>query len=215
MNEENSDKVLSSYIANYRFKYRRGLKRNKNPSDILNVINRLKQYKKYQAQIRKERKIKIQKKEDKIRRKILKEVRRESFRQAFADQLFKPVSNPYIDLIIQARREGKKVVVDPNLEKKYKSMNIYTLWEFRGLPLPRSDYEIKAGQAWGGLKKAWTGYKISKRLGSDLFQESYARATQNFAHLLELPMIPDFADLGASLEDFLKMKKESSNIKIL
>lgn len=155
-------KIYDTFIASYKYKHKN--KRKNSPADILNVIDRLKKYKEYQIQIRSE----VRKKEKKEHKKFLKKVRRESYRKAFKS---KPITNPYIEVILQARRQGKHVLIDPNLEKMYNSINLYTLFEFRSLRLPRSNYEVKAGQAWGGLIKAWKGFKISHRVGDDLYTE--------------------------------------------
>ena len=139
--------------------------------------------------------------------KIIKKYKKEVFKKIFSPT---PVSNPYIELILKERREGKVLpTVDKNLIAKYYSTNMYCLHEFRHMPLPRSDYQIRAGQAWHGLKSAWTGYKISKDNNDDSQTKDYAKATQKWAHMLELPLVPEFDDIGITMKKFeqsLKLK---------
>jgi hypothetical protein len=164
---------------------------------ILSIVERLEGYKKYQQQIRKE----IKKKEDIKVKKLLKRIRKESFRKAYFRQ---PVLNPYIEMY-----EKHRIAVDPKLEARYNSRPLYTFYEFRHLHLPRSGYEIQAGQAWNGLIKSWKGYEISKSMKKKVLTKRYAFTTQRWAWMLDLPMIPDFPE--SSLESFMNSQNISSS----
>jgi hypothetical protein len=159
-----------------------------NQFSINNIIKRLEDYKKYQQTIQKEQRDKERKKI----RKALKKIKKESFKRVYYR---KPVINPYLHMY-----EKHHITVDPRLEERYNSRPLYSLFEFRHLHLPKSDYEIKAGQAWGGLINSWKGYKIAKDNEDRVLTKKYAFTTQRWAWMLELPMIPDFDE--SSLESF-------------
>lgn len=184
--------ALGTTIADYKYRYRN--KRKNCPSDILQVIDRLEKYKEYQKQVKKER----NEYDSKQQKKILKRVRKESFKKAYS---LKPVVNPYVELLISNRQKNNRTV-DKNLEEKYKTKNIYEIYEFRHLKLPRSDYEIPAGHAWNGLIKSWLGFKIAKSNDDTDLMTNYAHATQKWTHMLELQYIPEFEELGVTLAKF-------------
>lgn len=179
---------LGSLIGEYRKKANNN-KFNNSSFDQFNInsiVERLEGYREYQKAIKKEKK----KAQDKKDKKLLKKIRRESYRKAFFK---KAVHNPYIYM-----HEKHRIAIDPRLEQRYNSRPIYTFFEFRHLLLPRSDYEIKAGQAWDGLIKSWKGYKISKSLGKKVLTKRYAFTTQRWAWMLDLPLIPDFPECSLS-----------------
>jgi hypothetical protein len=187
--------VLGSFIADYKHKYRK--KRNTNDSErhqILNIIDRLEKYDKYKKAVKRERSIRLRQQKN----KAFTRIKKESFRRAYFNP--KSIVNPYTYMY-----EKHSMAIDPNLEKRYKSKPIYMFVEFRYLMLPKSDYEISAGQAWGGLIKSWTGYRTSKFMKNKEDMKRYAFVTQRWADMLELPMIPDFDE--SSLESFLNSRK--------
>ena len=115
---------------------------------------------------------------------------------------FKPAYNPYLKMY-----EKLSGTVDPKLLERYRNSNIYSLYEFRHLTLPRSNHDITAGQAWNGLIKAWKGYKISNdnypnRYNNPENAKIYASTIQKWSYLLENPKMPSFPDIGLSAEGF-------------
>ncbi len=164
---------------------------------IKTIIDRLEQYRKYQQTIQREK----SKRRQNEKKKAFTKIKRDSYRKAYSSaHTTKPVSNPYKYLY-----EHHRIAIDPNLSNRYKSKPIYQFYEFRHLMLPKSDYEISAGQAWNGLKNSWRGYKISKDKKNKDNMKAYAFTTQRWADMLELPMIPDFDE--SSLESFLNSRK--------
>jgi hypothetical protein len=189
---------LGSLIASYKLKYKYQKKRY-DPSqqhDILKVIERLEGYKRYQKQIKQEKE--TQKKKN--FRKLLKKVKRESYKKAYS---IKPVNNPYVYMYTR-----HNIVPDPRLMTSYQSKNIYSMYEFRHLKLPKSGYNIMAGHAWGGLIKAWTGFKIAKREGNKERMRLYGSATQAFVNMLEIPMMPHFPELGLPALSLRERRKD-------
>lgn len=176
-------KGLGSYIGDYNRIYKKR-KTGIYQDDILSTIKRLEGYKEYQDQIKKEKYYaKVRKKkafERKVRKKFLRKI-----------YSYKPIVNPYI-----AHYQRNAERLDPNLVKKYTEQNIFLLYEFRHLTLPRTNYKVTAGQALGALRKTWLGFHINKTKGNDMITRYYAEGTQKWNYLLEVPYIPDFSDLG-------------------
>lgn len=183
---------LGSFIGEYNFRY----KKKKLGSDqyyhddLLTIKKRLEGYDRYRKQVAKERKAKETATKKKLEKKVLKKWNKYLYR-------YKPIQNPYVEMYKRLKDR-----VDPKLLEKYTTENIFTLYEFRHLALPRSDYTISAGQAWGGLIKAWRGYKTSVGTGNDEMAVRYASATQKWNYLLEVPNLPDFPHIGISAEGF-------------
>lgn len=207
---DNSQKILGSYIG----KYNRIYKRKKTTKlaeqyDIKNIVNRLQDYKQYRQQIKKERKVKQQLKERKMISKVKKTVNKILYssgtvinKNKHDNFKFKPVYNPYLKMY-----ERLSKTVDPKLLERYKrNSNVYSLYEFKHLTLPRSNHDITAGQAWNGLIKSWKGYKISSgnkyMLPDENNMKIYASAIQKWSYLLENPKMPSFPDIGLSAEGF-------------
>ena len=193
-------RALGSVISSLKYKKRKGeySKKKQSSHDIDVVIKRLEGYKKYKKQLYDQMYNVKRKKEQ----KLLKYIKKISYRKAFS---YKPVSNPYIELYKNGHR--LPTPPDPNLMKQYKLSNIYAHHTFRHLPLPRSGYNVKAGQAWYGLSKAWKGYYISKRYMNEEHQKLYASAAQKWAFVLELDEgIPNFEDIGLSNIGFLNAR---------
>ncbi len=204
----NSTKILGSYIG----KYNRIYKRKKTAKlaeqyDIKNIMNRLEGYKKYSQTIRKERKLKEQKEVKKMVTKVKRVINKALYSDNNDNKTntfkfkFKPVHNPYLKIY-----ERLSSTVDPKLLEKYRTSNVYSLYEFKHLTLPRSNHDITAGQAWSGLKKAWIGFKITQdyqnRFKNLENAKIYASTIQKWSYLLEINRMPSFPDIGISAEGF-------------
>jgi hypothetical protein len=190
--------ALGSLISDYKYKYRtREFTNASDKHQILNIIDRLEQYDEYRKSIKQQKSVKVRC----AKAKALTRIKKESFRRVYFTP--KGLDNPYVHMY-----EKHSIIVDPALEKRYKSKPIYMFHEFRQLMLPKSDYEISAGQAWCGLKKSWVGYKASKTEKNKGNMKTYAFVTQRWAYMLELPYIPDFDE--SSLESFMNSRKLSS-----
>lgn len=200
-----STKILGGYIG----KYNRIYKRKKTAKlteqyDIKNVVDRLTSYKEYSNKVRKQRKLKEVKEERKMVAKVKKTVNKilysNNTNKTKVDK-YKPVHNPYMKIY-----ERLSSAVDPKLLEKYRTTNVYSLYEFRYLTLPRTNHDITAGQAWHGLIKAWKGFKISGGNRCMIRDEDnmkiYASTIQKWNYLLETDRIPTFPDIGISAEGF-------------
>ena len=116
--------------------------------------------------------------------------------------------NPYVHLY-----NNYHIKPDPALATRINNNNLYALYEFRHLKLPKSDFRIMAGQAWGALIKSWKGYYIAKYQGNIQAQQIYAAVTQRWADMLELPYIPDFPDIGVTANAFNETKNKVRILK--
>lgn len=172
--------TLGSLISKY--KYKRG-RNNISDNDIDQVIARLEGYRKFKQKQKQERFVKKRSAERTLKRKLKKA----NYRKMYS---YKAVNNPYISMYNKLRPN-----VDPKLLERYRSTNIYMLYEFRTLKLPRSGYALTAGKAWNGIINAWTGYKIAKRYKDPELELKYANAVQKFAYYLEAPKMPSFEGL--------------------
>lgn len=182
--------TLGSIISNYK----KGGNRKRHAlyqTDINDIVKRLEGYDKYKKQIKKE-KVAQKKRQE---RRAVKKLKKLLYNKIYTK---KPVGNPYLHMYKVAR-------IDPNLLSKYQG-NIYSLYEFRHLPLPKSNYTINAGQAWGALEKSFKGFYIAKRNHNPDLMVRYASATQKWAYMLEAPRMPDFPDIGLSSLGFKHSK---------
>lgn len=184
---------LGSIIASYNHHYKKSTSKN-HQHEISNIIKRLEGYKKYQDKVKAE---KYEYNRGKTR-KLLTKLKKASYKKAYS---FKPVINPYVEMMKKLHTPP-----DPNLLTRYKTANIYSMYEFRHLKLPKSNNQLTAAQGWSGLIKAWKGYKISKHLEDGEKMKKYASATQRFAHILQVPYMPDFPDIGLSAMGFNNAK---------
>lgn len=168
--------------------------------DINTVVKRLEGYKKYQMQLAKENKLIKQKErrnlEKKFRRKVKKMI-----------HTTKPVHNPYMNI-----HKNMLTGIDPKLLERYRYKNAYGLREFRHVKLPKSNYQIDAGQAWGALVKAWDGFYTARRFKDSKKTILYASAVQKFCDMLDLEL-PDFPTIGLSKTGYssAKIMKEFYN----
>lgn len=185
-------RTLGSFIASYKYKYKK--KTGNDQHDVDAIIKRLEGYQKYKRQVRNE----IDNYKRAQNNKFLKKLKKFSYQKAYS---IKPVRNPYAEL-----SRNFHTLPDPKLYERYKSKNIFAMHEFRHLKLPLSNNTITAGQGWHGLIKAWKGYKIAKHWQNDERMKTYASATQKYAHMLMLPTLPDFADIGLSSLGFNNAK---------
>lgn len=175
--------TLGSYISsiNHRSKRKGG---GMYQDDLLSIQRRLEGYKAYQDRIKREQHLH----KEKEKRKVQKKIKKAFYKKIYS---YKPILNPYV-----AHYQRNQDRIDPNLLKRYVENNIFMLYEFRHLTLPRTNYKITAGQAVGGLKKAWTGFYRARRLGSEEEVKYYAAGLQKWNYLLEVPIIPDFSAIG-------------------
>lgn len=172
--------TLGSIISKYKYKRGRG---QISDHDIDQIISRLEGYRKFKQKQKQERFVKKRSATRTLKRKLKKA----NYRKMYS---YKAVNNPYISMYNKLRPS-----VDPKLLERYHSTNIYMLYEFRTLKLPRSGYTLTAGKAWHALTDAWTGYKIAKRYKDSDLELKYANAVQKFAYYLQVPKMPSFEGL--------------------
>lgn len=196
--------ILGSYISKYNRKYKsKKTAKLGQQYDIKNVAERLEAYQRYQRTMLREKKNKEKRIQDKKDKKVKKIITKALYTNISKEDKYKPVYNPYLKLY-----EKLSNAVDPKLIEKYRKGkgNVYSLHEFRYLPLPKSNNIITAGQAWYGLKKSWLGYKIAT---GNRYNEPdnenmkiYASTIQKWNYLLETANMPSFPEIGISKEGF-------------
>jgi hypothetical protein len=189
---------LGSTISSFKYKYKHSSSINQQ-HDVLKIIERLEGYEKYRKQIENERVKKAQKQKTKTKKKIKSLVYQKVYSK-------RNVINPYVEL-----HNKHHITPDIRLTSKLNSKNLYSIYEFRHLLLPKSNYQITAGHAWGALIKSWKGYYIAKHQGNLQAQQIYASVTQRWVDMLELPYIPDFPEIGVTSSAY----QNSKNIKKL
>lgn len=205
--------TLGTLIADYKYKQSKVSKYHSSYYDISNIIERLEEYKKHNIKMKRD-KVEQERKQE---RKLLKKIKKESFKRAYSIKYPKNYYNPYISSYYQVKRSSN-IHSNPNADQIIdhdsnpnsivnNNVNIYSLPSFRDLPLPRSGNKITAGRAWGGLHRAWEGFKISKSKNNEELMKRYAFAIYRWVHLLELEHIVDFEDIGVSFESFKNSRK--------
>lgn len=201
---------IGSLIADYKYKRNKIPKFHSSYYDITNVIERLEEYKQFNIERKKQRMAN----EAKQKRRLLKKIKKESFRRAYSIKYPKQY-NPYVSAYYQVKR-ASNIHSSPTVDQitsnnpnsiVNNNVNIYSLPAFRDLPLPRSGNKITAGRAWGGLHRAWEGFRISKSQNNESIMKRYAFAIYRWVHLLELEHVVDFSDIGISLESFENSRK--------
>ena len=183
--------TLGSIINSYNYR-KSATKRSKlMGTDINDIVERLEGYDRYKKQLSREKYSEKRKKENKAKALLRKAL----YKKIYSVKTIRP--NPYISFY-----NSMMVNPDPKLIERYKSENMFSMFEFRHVLLPKSKYTLTANQAWKGLIKAWQGYKITTdaRFINPNLHIRYAPAVQKFATMLEVPMIPDFSPIGLSRE---------------
>ena len=115
--------TLGSIIGGFKRK-----RKKYSPFDITEVVARLEGFEKYTKQIKKEKMLDKRKQE----RKATKALKKLVYQKIYSK---KPVHNPYLQYYKVAR-------IDPNFLRRYQG-NPYSLYQFRHMLLPKSNYTIQ------------------------------------------------------------------------